>query len=533
VLGALMTAAPASAASELVVTGHGWGHGVGMSQWGAYGYAQHGWSWQRILAHYYPGTSTGTAPLSRVRVLLATGQARVRVACPGAIKVSDASGRGYLLQAGRYSVGPRLRLPVGHRRVRVRGGAHHGEAFAKVVVPRALRSPLVFDCPSAPLSWNGRAYHGTLTVRHSGRRLSVVNGLPLEEYVQGVVAGEMPWRWNIAALEAQAVAARSYALATLKPGEHFDLFADTRSQVYGGITYETWKTNLAVQRTAGKVLMWNGRVATTYFFSTSGGRTADVRDVWPALGAVPYLRSVDDPYDARSPHHSWGPIALDARRIARRLRVPFGDVRVVRSPSGRVASVELGSHRIAGRAFSKALGLASTWFQVGELSLNDGRAQIVYGDKVQLAARAQGLGRALLQRRIGAGPWKTLKAVEGDQTVTVEPIANTVYRLSAGGVQGPEVTVAVAPQLDVTPAGAQVLAGGVEPRSHGSITVARQMAGAWKVVARPQLDRRGQFHTPLRLRPGLYRVSLDGDGRYASATKNVHVTSRLLASLGY
>src|SRR6185437_12700521 len=106
------------------------------------------------------------------------------------------------------------------------------------------------------------------------------------------VGGEMPHRWSLAALEAQAVASRSYALATLKPGKHFDLYSDTRSQVYGGIAYETPRTDLAVARTAGKVLMWDGHVATTFFFSTSGGRTADVREVWPTLGAVPYLRSV-------------------------------------------------------------------------------------------------------------------------------------------------------------------------------------------------------------------------------------------------
>src|SRR5437763_9354557 len=88
----LALAAPASAATKLVVTGHGWGHGVGMSQWGAYGYARHGWSYDRILAHYYPGTQLAGAPVSHIRVLLATAQPRVAVACPGTLKVSDATG---------------------------------------------------------------------------------------------------------------------------------------------------------------------------------------------------------------------------------------------------------------------------------------------------------------------------------------------------------------------------------------------------------------------------------------------------------
>src|SRR5256886_12532125 len=126
----------------------------------------------------------------------------------------------------------------------------------------------------------------------------------------------MPYRWRLAALEAQAVAARSYAIATLKPTARFDLYPDTRSQVYGGIAYETPRTDLAVHRTAGRVLTWNGHVATTFFFSTSGGRTAAIRDVWPRAAPAPYLRSVVDPYDAGSPHHAWGPLVLTTERVA-------------------------------------------------------------------------------------------------------------------------------------------------------------------------------------------------------------------------
>ena len=144
-----------------------------------------------------------------------------------------------------------------------------------------------------------------------------MNSLRLDDYVRGVVGGEMPHRWSIAALEAQAVAARSYALATLKPGKKFDLFSDTRSQVYGGIGYETPKTNLAVARTAGQVLTWNGHVATTFFFSTSGGRTADVREVWPKLGDVPYLRSVPDPVRRALAASRLGPDHASTQRASR------------------------------------------------------------------------------------------------------------------------------------------------------------------------------------------------------------------------
>jgi stage II sporulation protein D len=528
---ALFGAASAAAGTKLVVTGKGWGHGVGMSQWGAYGYARHGWSWQRILAHYYPGTGLGTAPVSQVRVLLGASRPRVRIACAGGIRVSDRTGRGYTLSAGQYGFGAGLKLPVAHKRVKVQGGRHHRESFAVVPAKRALRSPLVFDCPTAPLAWNGRAYHGLLVVRRRGNRLSIVNSLPLDQYVRGVVAGEMPHRWSLAALEAQAVAARSYALATLKPGKHFDLFSDTRSQVYGGIAYETPRTDIAVDRTANKVVTWNGHVATTYFFSTSGGRTADVGEVWPSAGKVPYLRSVADPYDVDSPHHVWGPVTLDVRRVARRLGVRAGEVRVVHSASGRVAAVEVGSRRIDGDEFRTKLGLASTWFDLAELSLSGSRAQLAYGAKLTLSARVDGLPRAALQRRIGAGVWKTLKLVQGSERVTVEPRAQTLYRLSAGLVQGPVVGIAVAPLLDLTPAGRDLLTGSVAPRTRGAITVWRRVAGGWKLVARPRLDPRGEFHTQLRLRSGGYRVSVAADGRFAAATASMQVTPRLLASL--
>src|SRR5206468_4495055 len=112
---------------------------------------------------------------------------------------SDATGRGHLLHPGVYPVGPTLELPVGHVRVRDKNAHRHGVTVHLAVVPRALHSPLVFDCPAAPVTWNGRAYHGLLVLRRSGQKLSVVNSVLLDDYVRGVVGGEMPDRWWIAA----------------------------------------------------------------------------------------------------------------------------------------------------------------------------------------------------------------------------------------------------------------------------------------------------------------------------------------------
>jgi stage II sporulation protein D len=523
-------AGSASATTMLVVHGRGWGHGVGLSQWGAKGYADRGWTWQRILAHYYPGTKLAGAPLSRVRVLLGTAQTEAAVACAGTIKVNDASGAGWRLPPGEYVVRKGLRLPVGHKRVRMSPALRRSSPFRVVTVKRALRSPVVFDCPSAPLTWNGRAYHGALVVRRTGTRLSVVNSLRLDDYVRGVVAGEMPDRWRIAALAAQAVAARSYALATLKPGRHFDLYSDTRSQVYGGIAYETPQTNEAVSRTAGRVLTWNGHVASTYFFSTSGGRTADVREVWPGGADMPYLRSVADPYDVQSPHHRWGPIVLTERRIATLLKAKVADVTLERTASGRVKTIVLGGKRVDANRFRRLFGLESTWFDVGELSLTASRGQVVFGRKLELLARTRHTGPTKLQRRVG-GSWKTVKTVYTGVRVDVQPRGRTLYRLSLGKVRGPVVTVEVAPRLRVAPTTTTLLSGTVAPRSRGTIMVWRQVAGGWRVVARPRLDAGGAFRAPVRLHAGGYRITVSADARFAAATTNVRVTHRLLASL--
>ncbi len=502
-----------------------------MSQWGAKGYAEHGWVWQRILAHYYPGTRLDAAPRSRVRVLLDAGSPATTVACAGTIHVSDATGRGHLLHPGTYRIGAALTLPVGRRRVRDRAPHRHGAAFQLVTVRRALRSPVVFDCPAAPLTWDGRAYHGLLVVRRVAHGVSVVDSVQLDDYVRGVVGGEMPDRWPRAALAAQAVAARSYALATSKPNARFDLYSDTRSQVYGGIGYETARTNDAVARTSGRVLTWDGRVATTFFFSTSGGRTADVREVWPGARPVPYLRSVADPYDARSPHHAWGPVVFQGARIAALFHGSLATVHVDRTVSRHATAVVLGGRRVDANTFRTTLGLASTVFTLGELSLEPSRTRVIWGGELALVARTHDAGAARLERRVGAGRWTTLAVVRGERRVLVEPRAGTLYRLAGADVTGPAVGVDVAPQLHASPAAAQLLSGTVQPATHGSITVARLVAGQWRVVARPQLDRTGWFRAPLRLHPGAYRVEVAGDGRYAPATARVRVTTRLLASL--
>ena len=120
----------------------------------------------------------------------------------------------------------------------------------------------------------------------------------------------------------------------------------------------------------------------------------------------------------------------------------------------------------------------------------------------------------------------------GPRRVTVEPRASTLYRLQAADVNGPVVAVGVAPRLTVQPTGVDELRGTIEPAGDRAVAVLRRVGGKWALVARPRVGRDGTFQTPLRLHRGDYRVQVADDGRYASASASVHVTSRLLASLG-
>ena len=181
----------------------------------------------------------------------------------------------------------------------------------------------------------------------------------------------MPAGWPAQALAAQSVVARSYALTSRRPAEPFDVFADTRSQVYRGVGAEDPRTDRAVAATRGIVLMHGTSVARTLFHSSSGGRTASVEEVFGGV-PVPYLRSVEDPFDRGSPYHDWTVTLSDeqaARQLATVLRGDLLDVRVVaRTPSGRAASVRvtgtLGSLDVPGVTARTLLGLRSTWFTV-------------------------------------------------------------------------------------------------------------------------------------------------------------------------
>jgi stage II sporulation protein D len=152
---------------------------------------------------------------------------------------------------------------------------------------------------------NSHTYRGEIKIRLNGRTsLTVINTLPLEEYIYGVISKEVPTSWPMEAVKAQAVAARSYSI--MKRGKHhndgFDVCATVDCQVYGGHSNETQRGNQAVDETRGMVLTYNGNIVPTYYHSSSGGYTENSENVWGF--SQPYLRAVVD-FDEGSPHRKW------------------------------------------------------------------------------------------------------------------------------------------------------------------------------------------------------------------------------------
>jgi stage II sporulation protein D len=502
----LVVAFPASAlgGSVFLVEGAGWGHGVGMSQWGAEGMARHGWAYQRILGHFYPGTTLRVWPAKPVRVLLAEGRPQVAVGSSAPFLVVDARGRRVHVKARTLRLGTRLQL----------GG-------------RPLVPPVRILPGAQPLTLGGVGYRGELHLVRRGGALAVVNLVRLDLYLRGVVPYEMPRGWEMEAYKAQAVVARSYAIATMHPGAYYDLLPDDRDQVYGGIPAEQPQTSLALGATAGRVLTFGGHVIVAYYHSSSGGRTEAVQDAWPGQGPVPYLVSVSDPFDAISPHHRWTEL-LRPDSLAKRFGAPVRDLRVVHDPGGRVTQVLLvgprSTKRVDATEFRRALGLQSTAFSVEVLSLDPPAGQAVFGQPLQLRGFLRGVAGVVLQQRSPTGAWQQAGRVrthsDGRFAVAVRPRFSTAYRLAVDGTAGEPVDVQVARRFDVRVDGTAI-AGTVVPAA--PVQIERRTGAGWRPVARVPVGPSGFFKAQLR-KDGQYRASATGSGRYlASASRPVRL----------
>lgn len=526
-------AAPAAAAGPagvVTIDGRGFGHGVGMSQYGAYGFAQHGYDYRRILAHYYRGTAIGAVSTAQeVTVALASGRRSITVA--GASRAGDVAldaGRVYRLSASRKG-GVAIIDDAGERVGRVTGGAFRVENGG------------------APVQLMGRSgdglsdarYRGALVVRPAGPlSFDVDNAVGLEDYLRGVVGAESPSGWPAAALQAQAVAARTYAVAT-----GGGLHADTRSQVYHGTAAETAATDSAVASTSGQVVTYRGVPIVAYFFSTSGGRTESVQNGFPGSTPVPYLTSVPDPYDAVSPKHTWRkrmPLAEAEARLGPHLQGHLRKIVILRrGHSRRIVRARIvgtaGATVVDGATLKERFGLYDTWARFSVLTTAARRTHVRRATRIRVlpAGRAD-VGapvptpaEAADDRASGWAFFRAVAAAVPAPDVPVVPALAGTRETGAAGLtawatdvtvraQQPQRTTgtALAAPTPATRPGfrrvtVRTLRGrlNVTGRRVGGtvLRVERSRRGRWSVVAHARATRRGTFAVRVA-KPGVYRV---------------------------
>ncbi|WP_286680678.1 SpoIID/LytB domain-containing protein [Tepidanaerobacter sp. EBM-49] len=204
--------------------------------------------------------------------------------------------------------------------------------YPAVILPVSAESPVFFAGSDlkTPISIEGRRYRGMLEMTTSGNLIQVVNELGLDEYLYGVIPCEMPSNWDIEALKAQTVAARTYAVANLGKWQNygFDVSAGSSDQVYGGFSEETAKTNQAVDQTSGQILLYDGKPITAFYHADSGGRTEACKDVFGI--DLPYLQPVDDIVPSQSPYETWQ-ISLDelSKRYNTYASSSIGDIKEI------------------------------------------------------------------------------------------------------------------------------------------------------------------------------------------------------------
>ncbi len=437
------------------IRGGGYGHGVGLSQYGAYGYALHGADYRTILSHYYQGTTLGTTNPNRiVRVLLRTGSA----AFSGATKAGSTT----LNPGATYSVGA---LSSGSLAVVDAGGRRVGTFSAPLTVTG-----------SGPLAVSGLGrYRGSLEFRPGAGGVETVDAIGLDDYVRGVVSAEMPSSWSAQALDAQAVAARTFAITNHVGGAAFDLYSDTRSQAYRGVAAETRSTNAAVAATSGQIVVYGGKPAITYFFSSSGGYTENVEDVFGGA-PEPWLRGVPDPYDGAggNPYHHW----------SRRMTVATAAAKLSGLVKGSLVGIKVTKHGASPRVIKA----------------------VVVGTRGQATVS----GSSLQQR------FDLLSTSAAFTTITTS--AGTVAKSSrstAVGLDLTRLTVQSAAEVSgfvhqVLKPGVPIVSGSVFPGPRGSLLLVQGLSGGrWRTVRRAHLGAGGAYRVRLPS-AGSYRVVFQG-----------------------
>ena len=386
----LHAAEPSHAAGSFTFEGSGYGHGLGMSQWGAYGLAQMGWTHEQILHHFYQGTQVSTPARlpRRIRVGLVSGVGLVHLtAKAGPVLIAQATGEvvGSIAPGVTWTVAPRSDgFVVRDQTGALVGGHRWGGTAVPLIVNYASSGSRVFVPETDQIWFDGFAYaRGSIEIDLSGCapacREQLVARLSMQEYLDGI--GEVPASWPAEALRTQAVAARSYAVYAiahygLRPGCGCHLTDGAGDQTYIGYDRESGAMGdrwvAAVDATAGQVVTYGGPVIQAFYAASDGGHSENVEDVWHAgddAFAIPWLTGVCDPGEstAANPWTEWQRI-FDAVSVSSRLAPYTGSIgtvtafdHAVRGTSGRIVTIRaIGSndtHTITGTQLRAALGL--------------------------------------------------------------------------------------------------------------------------------------------------------------------------------
>lgn len=364
--------AVAATAGNFTIRGAGYGHGYGLSQYGAYGAARKGLTWRQILTFYYPGTRLSPTPTgTRLRVwITADDDSSLRVQPDRGLQVRDSSGHRLTLPAGPGYTSWRISRAGSGYRLDYRTATGEWKTRPNSLATSTWSFSTTAQVVQVVLPGRGtRAYRGSVALVKRGTDGRTVNTVPLEDYLRAVVPAEMPTSWSADAVRAQAVAARSYAV---RLRDHYDYagydICDTPAcQVYGGMARENSGGDAAVKATAGVIVTYRGTVALTQFASSNGGAAA--------TGSMAYLRAQPDPYDGVVASHAWTK-TISAASVARAWP-SVGTVRqlqvVGRDGSGRwggrVSKITIIGSRtsvtVSGSTFQWRFRMRSTLYTVG------------------------------------------------------------------------------------------------------------------------------------------------------------------------
>ncbi len=381
--------APTAAADSAVtpsggtftINGSGFGHGHGMSQYGAYGAAKRRLTWEQILAFYYPGTTLKTMSASTtIKVwITADNDNNLRVLPAEGLKVSDANGHSLTLPTGSKYRSWRIKRAGTGNRLAWRGADGRYRTLSTSLDSSTWRFSTKAKVVKVRMpSGATREYRGSVAFVKRGAGGRTVNKVRLEDYVRSVVPSEMPTSWAPDAVRAQAVAARSYAIRIRDFTSYvgYDICDTTACQVYSGsatistsgrrVARETSGGNAATEATAGRILTYGGAVALTQFASSNGGAMSS--------GGYPYLAKKDDPYDGVVRSQAWRR-TITAKAVGRAYP-SVGAVRQLRVTrrdgsgpwGGRVVSIQvIGSKRtitVSGSGFQGRFGMRSSLYKV-------------------------------------------------------------------------------------------------------------------------------------------------------------------------